>query len=413
MEITAPAGSMAALQAALQAGADSVYLGLKGLNMRARSGNNFSPAQLAEAVALARSAGVKTYLTLNIIFYNKETEKIKEIINKAARSGIDAVIASDIAVIQYCRQCRIPVHISTQLSVANYEAVKFWAQYADVIVLARELDLGMIKDITARIKKDDLRGPSGELLKIEIFAHGALCISAGGRCGMSLYQYNASANRGLCLQSCRFKYRVINEETGQEMRLQNGYLFSAQDICTIDILDRIKKAGVSVLKIEGRGRDALYVKKTVAVYKAAVEALRQNGYTAARVSEWLEELKTVFNRGLEGGYYLGNKCTNLANRYGSHAVEKKIFSGKVVHFYSKLKVVEISITATPVKEGEKFVITGDTTGVLSGKIKNLRGDGCKQQTVKQGQRATFTVSRKVRINDRLYIIRKREKWKDL
>lgn len=407
-EIMAPAGSFAAMEAAIQAGCGSVYFGVEQLNMRARSSHNFKVDELAEVAKRAKAANVRTYIAMNVTLYNHDISLMKRILDKAKEVGIDAVVAADMAVIQYATEIGMALQASTQLSISNYESVKFYARFADTLVLAREVDLKMMKDICTKIKEDDLRGPSGELIKIEVFVHGALCIAQSGRCQMSILQTNTSAQRGACLQECRKKYRIIEEETGREMRVENEYVLSPKDLCTIDFLDKIVDAGISILKIEGRGRSPQYVDTVVKCYREAVDAIHEGTYSKEKVEQWLEKMKGVYNRGFCDGYYLGKKLPEWSGYAGNRAKDERVFVGIVKHYFPKVDVAEIQLQAHPLKVGDRFVVMGDTTGVVTGKINSMMLDDQSVSEAKHPNLVTIKVAKKVRKNDRIFILRERK-----
>ena len=413
IEIMSPAGSFESLRSAIKAGANSVYFGIDQLNMRARAAVNFTMQDLNEIVEICNKHNVKTYLTLNIVLYNHDIVKMKKICDIAKESGVTAVIAADIAAIQYANSIGLEVHISTQANVSNFEAVKFFARFADVVVLARELTFGQIKDICAKIKEENITGPSGELVRIEIFVHGALCVAISGKCYMSLATHNASANRGACLQNCRRTYRVIEEETGNELVIDNNYIMSPKDLCTVGYIDKILDAGVCVLKIEGRGRSSDYVYTTTGVYREAADSYLEGNFTKEKIKNWIDKLSTVFNRGFwHGGYYLGKKQDEWSGSYGSQSTKERIFVGQVVHYYPKVGIAEIKIETKDVAEGDKICITGPTTGILKGKVEGLRVGGNVANNAKKGDLITFVVSERVRNNDKLFVIRNRENVQD-
>jgi putative protease len=406
IEIMAPAGSYESLMAAIKAGADSVYFGVGNLNMRSRSAN-FKPDDLKKVAKICKEHSIKSYLTLNTVMYDKDINSIKKICDTSKKAGITAVIASDISVIKYCNEIGIEVHISTQLNVSNIEAVKFYSKFADVIVLARELTLEKIKYIVKEIKKQKIKGPSGNLVRIELFIHGALCVSIAGKCYMSLALYNKSANRGECLQACRRSYKVTDQETGNELVIDNNHVMSPKDLCTITILDKIVDSGVSILKIEGRGRSPDYVYKTVKVYKEALDACLKGSYTKEKIDLWLKDLKSVYNRDFwQGGYYLGNKLGEWCNSYGSKATTKKIFIGIGRNYYQKNKVAEFIVQTGRLKVGDIILITGPTTGVIEAKVKSLYKDGKPSKNAGKGDIITFDLDEKIRKNDKLFVVRK-------
>jgi putative protease len=399
LELMAPAGSFETLIAAIKAGADSVYFGVGNLNMRSRTAN-FQVKDLKRIMDICKKNNVKGYLTLNTVMFDEDLKQILKIILLAKKNNVDAIIASDISVIEFCRKNNVRVHLSTQCNVTNLEAVKFYSKFADVIILARELTLKQIKYICSEIKKQNIKGPSGELVKIEIFIHGALCVSFAGKCYMSLAQYNTSANRGVCYQTCRRAYRVIDEETGQELIIDNKFVMSPKDLCTINILDKILKSGVSVLKIEGRGRSPEYVYEVTNVYREAVDDFSEN-----KIDNWISRLEKVYNRGFWlGGYYLGEKFGEWSGVYGSNAKTKKVYVGKVNNYYSKAGVVYLKVESNGFNEKDSLMIIGPTTGILSFKVNDLLVDDVKVKAVKKNDRVTFKVPSKVRVNDKVYLI---------
>lgn len=405
VEIMAPAGSFEALAAAINAGADSIYFGAGELNMRARSSANFSLEDLSRISRKCRKSGVKSYLTLNIIVYDSEMAEIKAICDAAKKSGISAVIASDIAVIQYACSIGLPVHISVQANICNLEAVKFFAQYAEVMVLARELTLPQIRHIFDGIERENITGPTGEKVRIEIFAHGALCVSISGKCYMSLGTHNASANRGACVQNCRRTYRVTDEKTGEELIIDNHNIMSPKDLCTIKFIDQILNSGVSILKLEGRGRSPDYVYAVTKCYREAVDAWADNSYTDDKIRRWLEELESVFNRGFwHGGYYLGEKLGEWCDDGGSRAKTMKVHLGRVTKYFNKIGVAELSIEAGDLYAGQKLLITGKTTGALNFTADAIRLDGQSVDFAPKGSIVSVSVPEKVRMNDLIYLL---------
>ena len=407
VEIMSPAGDWTSLTAALQAGADSVYFGVEQLNMRSRGAHNFTLEELPKIVETCRKHKVKTYLTVNSILYNEDISLMKKIIDKAKESGINAVIACDIAAIQYANSIGMEVHTSTQLNVSNIEAVKFFAKFTDVIVLARELTLEQITEICDEIKKQKIKGPKGELIKIEIFCHGALCVSISGKCYMSLARFNCSANRGECLQPCRRAYRVIDEETGEELKLENKYVMSPADLCTIQFLDKIIASGISVLKIEGRARPPEYVHTTTKVYKEAVKAVQEKSFTKKKVDAWVKDLEGVYNRGFwHGGYYLGKELGEWAGVRGSKATTNKTLLGKVEHYFAKKHIAHLNIQNQDLKSGDELLITGPTSGVVETKVKEIFKDGKPAKKPVRGADITISLEKKVRKNDLVFLIEK-------
>src|SRR3989338_9025209 len=404
VEIMAPAGSYESLIAAIKAGAGSVYFGVGKLNMRSKS-SNFEFDDLKKVAKICKEHNVKSYLALNTVMYDEDIDSIKKICNTANEAGITAIIASDVSVIKYCNKIGMEVHISTQLNVSNIEAVKFYSQFADVIVLARELTLKKIKHIAKEIKKQKIKGPSGNLLKIELFVHGALCVSIAGKCYMSLALHNKSANKGECLQVCRGSYKVTDQETGNELVVDNNYVMSPKDLCTITVLDKILDSGASILKIEGRGRSPDYVYKTTKAYKEAVDACLKGKYTKEKIELWLNELHSVYNRGFwHGGYYLGNNLGEWCNCYGSKATTEKVFVGVGINYYQKNNVAEFLIQSQELKEGDTILITGPTTGVIEAKADSLHKDGKPSKNAVKGDRITFKLNERIRKNDKLFVI---------
>ncbi len=374
LEIMAPAGNFECLQAAIQGGADSVYFGVEKLNMRSHSANNFKMTDLAEIVRICSEHGVKTYLTLNIVLYGEDLEDMRRTLDAAKEAGITAVIASDMAAIIYARQIGVEVHISTQLSISNAEALRFYAQFADVIVLARELNLGQVKEIKAIIDRDRICGPSGRPVEIEMFAHGALCMAISGKCYLSLHEYGASANRGSCYQICRRSYDVKDRETGNELHVDNKYIMSPKDLCTIEFMDKIIDAGVTVFKIEGRARSAEYVKRVASCYRRAADAVYEGTYTSELGTSLKSELSEVFNRGFWDGYYQGARLGEWTEVYGSSATRKKAYCGKVTNWFGKLGVAEILVESRSLKVGDKILIQGPTSGCVEYSVPEIRVD---------------------------------------
>ncbi len=402
IEIMAPAGSYESLMAAIGAGADAVYFGAGGLNMRLQSAANFTLDDLARIVSITKERGVKSYLTVNSVLYDDELDTMRRIVDRAAREGVDAVIASDQAAILYAREAGIGVHISTQLNVSNYETLRFYSSWADVVVLARELTLDRVAAIHRRIVEDDLRGPSGRQVRIEMFAHGALCMSVSGKCCLSLHGEKCSANRGACRQICRRSYILSDRETGEEIAMENRYLLSPKDLCTIGFVDRFLEAGVRVLKIEGRARSAEYVKRTTECYREAVEAVIAGEYTREKCGNWEERLATVFNRGFWGGYYAATAGVELSQHYGSSATRRKVYVGKVTNFFKKISVAEVLVEASPLETGDEIVVTGETTGVVEGSAAEIHVDEKPATQAIQGQYCSLKVPETVRRGDKLY-----------
>ncbi len=404
-EIMAPAGDWASLNAALQGGADSVYFGVGHLNMRARSTVNFVPEDLPEIITITKAAGVKTYLTLNTVMYDHDLPVMKKLVDQARDAGITAIIASDQAVISYASKNNVEVHISTQTNISNIEMVDFYSHFADVMVLARELSLDQVKKIVEGIRERKITGPSGELVRIEIFAHGALCMAVSGKCYLSLHTYNSSANRGACKQNCRHAYRVTNDK-GVELKIENEYIMSPKDLCTIDFLDQVLDAGVRVLKLEGRGRSPEYVKTVTRCYREAAEAVEHGRYTRENVEAWKKDLKAVYNRGFWDGYYLGRKLGEWSQAHGSVAAKKKIFTGKVLHYYPREKVAHIRVKARELRLHTPVLIIGDKTGVVETDVKSIWVDDQPAEYAIQGQECTVKIENVVRKGDNVYL------WED-
>lgn len=399
----APVGSYESLRAAIQAGADAVYFGIGNLNMRSRSAANFTIDDLEKICSITKQAGIRTYLTLNTIIYNHELDEMRQLVDAAKRVGVSAIIASDMAVITYARSVGVEVHISTQCNISNTEAVRFFSQWADVMVTARELPLRQVAEITQYIRDNDIRGPKGELVQIEVFAHGALCMSVSGKCYLSLDNYNYSANRGACLQLCRREYLVKDLESDIELVVDNKYIMSPKDLCTIDFLDKIVKAGVRVLKIEGRGRSADYVKTVVECYKEAVAAIADGSYTQERIAGWKQRLSTVFNRGFWDGYYMGRKMGEWTERYGSQATENKVYLGLIKNYFNRIGVAEAQMqTAEVLRPGDEVMVIGETTGVYRATVKELRLERDPVAEVQQGDRFSFATTEQLHRGDKLY-----------
>lgn len=412
VEIMAPVGSYESLAAAINAGADSIYFGVTQLNMRARSANNMTLDDLAKVATICHENKIKAYLTVNTLLYEHDMAIMRRIVEAAKANGIDAIIASDLAAIQYANEIKMPVHISTQLSISNYEAVKFFAQYTNRVVLARELTLDQIKSISQKIDAEQLIGNEGRLMEIECFVHGALCIAQSGRCYMSLYTHNASANRGACKQNCRAKYKVTDMDSGKELVLENNYVMSPEDICTIDFIDKLIESGIRVFKIEGRGRSPEYVDVVTRVYKQAVNDVIAGTYTREKIEKYYEELKTVFNRGLSDGYYLGKPLGSYSGIYGSKSTKEKEFLGKITHYFTKAKLAEVTLESGEVKIGDEFIVTGETTGVYREKITTLHVNGQPAEIGRKGDLITFPVSEYMRQNDRFYRVYSREELQE-
>lgn len=400
----APIGSREALAAAINAGANSVYFGVEQLNMRARSSINFTTDDLADIVNTCKAHNIKTYITINTVIYDHDITLMKSIVDQASEKGVNAVIASDHAVMAYCKKIALPVHISTQANVSNIDTVEFYAAYADVMVLARELTLSQVANITQEIKRRNICGPSGNPLEVEIFAHGALCMAVSGMCYLSLHSHNASANRGACIQNCRREYIVTDKEEDIELAIDNAYIMSAKDLCTIGFLDKVLAAGVNILKIEGRGRSADYVDTTVRCYSAAARAISEGTYNQAKIEKWMEQLSTVYNRGFWDGYYLGRKIGEWNDSYGSKATEKKIYLGKGLKYYKKIGVGEFYLESHSLKKGDDVLISGPTTGVVKTKVTEIRVDDKVVSEVKNKQNFSIPLPKIIRPSDKLFKI---------
>jgi putative protease len=404
IELMAPAGNFESLQAAVDNGADSVYFGVEQLNMRARASINFTLEDLPEIAKRCQEKQIRTYLTLNTIIYDHDLSIIKTVLDKAKVSGITAVIAMDQAVIAYARQISMEVHISTQINITNIEAVKFYSLFADTVVLSRELSLRQIKNICEQIRKEQVKGPSGNLIEIEVFGHGALCMAVSGKCYLSLHSHNSSANRGACKQNCRKKYTVIDQESGFEIELDNEYMMSPKDLCTLDFLDQIIDAGVKVLKIEGRGRAPEYVATVIKTYREAIDSYGDGTYSKEKVEMWMKELDKVYNRGFWGGYYLGQKLGEWSDSSGSQATQKKLYIGKGVHYYPKPGIAEFKIDAFDIKIGDTLLITGPTTGARELELEQMMVDDSHVALAEKGNNCTFPTGFKIRPSDKLYKI---------
>ena len=404
IELMAPAGNFESLQAALDNGADSIYFGVEQLNMRARASINFGMDDLTEISRRCSEKGVRTYLTLNTIIYDHDLSVVKTLITKAKEANISAVIAMDQAVISVARSVGMEVHISTQINITNIETVKFYAMFADTIVLSRELSLRQVTKITEQIEKEQIKGPSGRLIEIEIFGHGALCMAVSGKCYMSLHTYNSSANRGACKQNCRKKYTVIDQETGVEMEIDNEYIMSPKDLCTIDFLDQVADAGISVLKIEGRGRAPEYVAKVIKCYRDAIDSIADGTYDKDKVIGWMKELEKVYNRGFWNGYYLGQKLGEWSNESGSHATQKKVYVGKGMHFFPKANIGEFLIEAYDIAVGDTILITGPTTGAQEMLIEEMFVNDEQGTEATKGDSVTLPLNFRIRPSDKLYKI---------
>lgn len=402
IEIMAPVGSYESLMGAIQGGANSVYFGVEHLNMRSRSANNFNLDDLRKIVEIASNNGVKTYLTLNVEIFDGEMEQMYSVVQAAKEAGVSAVIAADVSVIQYARSIDLEVHVSTQVNITNTEAVKFYSNFADVVVLAREMNLGRVWEISDQIKKEQIKGPNGELVKIEMFVHGALCMATSGKCYLSLHEMNSSANRGSCLQTCRRAYTVTDKETGAELEIDNEYIMSPKDLKTIHFLNKVLDAGVSVLKIEGRARSAEYVKTTVQCYREAVDAYFDNTFTDEKIEDWNQRLASVFNRGYWNGYYLGQRLGEWSKNYGSLATKRKLYIGKCTNYFNKIGVAEFKLETNNLKVGDEIIVTGPTTGVVEAKVEEIRFDLNPVEEGFKGQKISVAIDTKLRRADKLF-----------
>ncbi len=407
-EIMAPVGSYESLMAAIKAGADSVYFGIEGLNMRARSANNFTTEDLYKIAEICREHGVKSYLTVNTVIYDEDLSLMRSIIDAAQQAKISAIIASDVAAMTYAREIGVEVHLSTQLNISNAEALRFYAQFADVAVLARELNMDQVRNIHEIIERDHICGPKGEPVRIEMFAHGALCMAVSGKCYLSLHEHNSSANRGACSQSCRRAYTVKDKDSDLELDIENQYIMSPKDLKTIHFINKMMDAGVRVFKIEGRARGPEYVYTVCRCYKEAVEAYCNGTYDEERIAEWDKQLATVFNRGFWNGYYLGQRLGECTHRYGSAATRQKVYVGKGIKYFSRLGVAEFEIEAGELHKGDEIVITGPTTGVIIQHVEEIRYELESVDKAVKGQRISIPVKEKVRPSDKLYRFEERE-----
>ncbi|TSA35930.1 MAG: U32 family peptidase [Porphyromonadaceae bacterium] len=402
IEVMAPAGSFESLRAAISGGANAVYFGVEHLNMRSKSARNFLTSDLPLIARYCKFSGVKSYLTLNTIIYDQEITLSQQLIDAAAEAGISAIIVSDQSVIEYARNRGMPLHLSTQLNISNFETLRFYAKYADVMVLARELTLDQISAIAGKIGANSITGPSGEPVRLELFVHGALCMAISGKCHLSLHQYNSSANRGNCLQACRRAYRVEDIESGDQLEIDQEYIMSPKDLSTIHFLDRIIASGITVLKIEGRARPAEYVQTVTSCYREAVDSLFDGTYVPEKIEQWKERLSTVFNRGFWDGYYLGQRLGEWSSVYGSAATKRKIFIGTATNYYSRLGVGEFDIQSECLTVGEEVLITGPTTGLIQITIREIHNNGGQVQTALKGERIAFRTGRKIRRGDKLF-----------
>lgn len=400
----APAGNFESMMAAIQGGADAVYFGIEQLNMRARATMNFTIEDLGEVARRCREHGVHSYITLNTILYNHDLSLMKRIVDEAVDKGISAVIASDQSVINYAFTKGLPVHISTQVNISNTETVKFYAHFADVMVLARELSMVQMREITQAIEREQITGPSGKLVRIEVFAHGALCMAVSGKCYLSLHSHNSSANRGVCIQNCRRQYEVKDRDEGFEYHIENEYILSPKDLNTLPFLDQLLATGIDVLKIEGRARAPEYVKTVTRAYKNAIQAVQAGDFTPEKVNEWMAEVEKVYNRGFWGGYYLGKQLGEWADSYGSKATTKKVYLGKGIRFFPKIGVAEFKIESHKLEKGDSLLLTGPTTGVLEFTAEGIRVADQEVDSVPIGTSCSIKVPDKIRASDKLYKI---------
>ena len=406
-EIMAPVGSYESLVAAVQGGADAIYFGIEGLNMRANSANNFTIDDLHKIAEYCHEHGLKSYLTVNTVIYDNDIDTMHKIIEAAKEAKISAIIASDIAAILYARSIGVEVHISTQVNISNIEAVRFYAQYADVVVLARELNLEQVYNIHQAIIKEDIRGPHGELVRIEMFCHGALCMAVSGKCYMSLHEMNRSANRGACGQICRRSYTVTDRDTGEQLDIENKYIMSPKDLKTIHFMNKMIDAGVRVFKIEGRARGPEYVRTAVSCYNEAINSYIDGSFSEEKISGWDERLKTIFNRGFWDGYYLGQRLGEWTSKYGSSATKIKVYCAKGIRYFSKIGVAEFQMEAGELHGGGEVIITGPTTGAVPVTIEEIRVDLKPVEMTKKGQRFSIKIAEKIRPSDKMFL------WKNV
>lgn len=409
----APVGSYESLMAAIQGGADSIYFGIEGLNMRSRSSNNFTTEDLHKIVAICKENGIKSYLTVNTVIYGEDLSLMRTIIDAAKEADVSAIIASDVAPMSYARSIGVEVHLSTQLNISNVEALKFYALFADVVVLARELNLEQVSEIFRQIQEQQIKGPNGQLIRIEMFAHGALCMAVSGKCYLSLHEMNASANRGACMQICRRGYTVKDKESNIELDIDNQYIMSPKDLKTIHFMNKMMDAGVRVFKIEGRARGPEYVRTVTSCYKEAVVAYCNGTYTDEKIEAWDERLRSVFNRGFWDGYYLGQRLGEWSSKYGSGSTKRKVYVAKGIKYFSSLGVAEFEMESGSLKVGDEILITGPTTGAVMQTIEEIRVELNPVQETVKGERFSFKVGEKVRPSDRLYKMVPVEQKKEL
>ena len=398
----APVGSYEALSAAIQAGAGSVYFGIGRLNMRSKSAKNFTLDDLNRIATICNENNVKSYVTINTVVFDEELDEMRQLVNAVKANGISAIIASDQSVIQYARQIGVEVHMSTQCNITNIEAIKYYSQFADVMVTAREVSVNQVKNITRKIEEQNIRGPKGELIRIEVFCHGALCMAVSGKCYLSLDNFNTSANRGACVQPCRRGYTVQDRDKEITLAIENEYIMSPKDLCTLPFLDKVLDAGVKILKIEGRGRSPEYTKVTVGVYSEAVKAIQNGEFTEEKIAQWTERLRSVYNRDFWDGYYLGRKMGEWTQRYGSQATKTKIFVGTVTNFFAKINVAEIRMETQDLKVGDDIMIIGPTTGVYEDKVSEIRVDLKPVESTEKGELCSIPVKDVIRRGDKVY-----------
>ena len=398
----APVGSYEALSAAIQAGAGSVYFGIGRLNMRSKSAKNFTLDDLHNIATICNEHNVKSYVTVNTVVFDEELDEMRQLIDAVKANGISAIIASDQSVIQYARQIGVEVHMSTQCNITNIEAIKYYSQFADVMVTAREVSVNQVKNITRKIEEQNIRGPKGELIRIEVFCHGALCMAVSGKCYLSLDNFNTSANRGACVQPCRRGYTVQDRDKEITLAIENEYIMSPKDLCTLPFLDKVLDAGVKILKIEGRGRSPEYTKVTVGVYSEAVKAIQNGEFTEEKIAQWTERLRSVYNRDFWDGYYLGRKMGEWTQRYGSQATKTKIFVGTVTNFFGKINVAEIRMETQDLKVGDDIMIIGPTTGVYEDKVSEIRVDLKPVESTEKGELCSIPVKDVIRRGDKVY-----------
>ena len=404
IELMSPAGDFEALRAALDNGADSIYFGIEQLNMRAKSSRNFKLEDLSQIAEICHSEGKKAYMTLNAILYDHDIKLMKSLIDEAKEAGIDAMIVMDQAAILHARKVEMPVHISTQINITNVETLEFYSQFAEVAVLSRELSMRQIKNICKAVKDQNICGPSGEQMKIEIFAHGALCMAVSGKCYMSLHTMNSSANRGACMQNCRRRYKVIDIEEGHELEIDNEYIMSPKDLSTIDFLDQIVATGIDIIKIEGRARAPEYVARVTKVYREALDAVADKTYSQEKVGNWISQLETVYNRGFWGGYYLGKNLGEWTDKSGSSATQTKVYLGKAIHYFPKAKIAHFKLDSDKLTIGDDIYIIGQNTGVVESKVEKLMVDDVFVDQAIKGQECTFTLEKPIKKSDKLYKI---------